>query len=36
MNLSLEYCNIESSLLKVGKMIPKTISPALYDRLVLL
>jgi hypothetical protein len=34
MNLSLEYYNIESSLLKVGKQIPKTISQKLYDRLV--
>lgn len=34
MNLSLEYYNIESSLLKVGKQIPKTISQALYNRLV--
>lgn len=34
MNLSLEYYNIESSLLKVGKSIPKIISQKLYDRLV--
>jgi hypothetical protein len=34
MNLSLEYYNIESSLLKVGKQIPKTISQEVYDKLV--
>jgi hypothetical protein len=34
MNLSLEYYNIESSLLKVGKQISRIISQKLYDRLV--
>ena len=34
MNLSLEYDNIESSLMKVAKQVPLTISKAVYDRLV--
>ncbi|NDV45805.1 hypothetical protein D0T49_01910 [Paludibacter sp. 221] len=33
-NLSLEYFNIESSLYKVAVQIPKTISQALYNRLI--
>ena len=34
MNLSLEYYNMESSIMKVARQIPATISAALYDRLV--
>jgi hypothetical protein len=34
LNLSLEYDNLESSLMKVAKQIPASISGAVYDRLV--
>ena len=34
MNLSLEYDNIESSLMKVARQIPGIISQALYDRFI--